>query len=144
MRAYTVTKTVHFERGWKDHNRLRRGKPAKPPEGHVPRLSRLMALAIHYDGVLHRGDAPDMATLARYGQVTRGRMSQIMNLTLLAPDIQEDLLFLPKTIGGREPVSPKLVEPLTKMRDWDRQRDEWSRIRAERLPEPLDDEAATA
>jgi len=92
-----------------------------------------MALAIHYDEMIRRGDVPDMATLARQGQVTRARISQIMGLVLLAPDIQEELLFLPVTDGGRDPISPKLLESLSLTPDWDRQREVWQRIRAERL-----------
>jgi hypothetical protein len=38
-----------------------------------------------------------MADLARLGHVSRARITQIMNLRLLAPDLQEDLLFMPRT-----------------------------------------------
>jgi hypothetical protein len=39
----------------------------------------------------------DYAELARLGRVTRARMTQIMKLLDLAPDIQEQILFLPLT-----------------------------------------------
>jgi len=91
-----------------------------------------MALAIHDDEMIRRGDVPDMATLARQGQVTRARISQIVGLVLLAPDIQEELLFLPVTGGGRDPISPKLLEALSLTPDWDRQRELWRKIRDER------------
>ena len=35
--------------------------------------------------------------------VTRARMTQIMNLLNLAPDIQEELLLLPPVTEGRDP-----------------------------------------
>src|SRR6185295_3410288 len=61
----------------------------------VPRIARLMALAIRFDGLLRQGKFRDYAELARLGRVTRARMTQIMKLLDLAPDIQEQILFLP-------------------------------------------------
>jgi hypothetical protein len=52
----------------------------------------------------------DYADLARLGHVTRARVTQIMNLLNLAPDIQEELVFLPKTIRGRDP-HPRAAPP---------------------------------
>lgn len=45
-------------------------------------------------------DARDYADLARLGHVTRPRLTQIMELFLLAPDIQEEILFLPAVTSG--------------------------------------------
>jgi hypothetical protein len=55
----------------------------------------LMALAIRFEGLLRDGTAADLSELARLAGVTQPRMTQIMNLNHLAPDIQEQLLFLP-------------------------------------------------
>jgi hypothetical protein len=62
---------------------------AEPASGRVPRLARLMALALRLEGLLHCGVVPHQAELARLGQVSRARISQILNLLHLAPDIQE-------------------------------------------------------
>jgi len=103
--------------------------PAPEPEpGNVPHVARLMALAIHFDGLLGRGEAPDCATLARLGQVTRARMSQIMDLLCLAPDIQEAILFLPRTQNGRDPVTEHDLRPIAAIADWERQREAWTRL----------------
>jgi hypothetical protein len=66
----------------------------QPPEdggaiGSIPRIARLMALAIRFEGLLRDGTIRDYAELARLGRVTRARMTQIMKLLLLAPDLQE-------------------------------------------------------
>ncbi len=66
---------------------------SKPALERIPRISRYMALAIHFEDLLKRGVVTDYADLARLGYVTPARVTQIMNLRLLAPDIQEDLLF---------------------------------------------------
>jgi len=61
-----------------------------------------MALAIRYDELIRLGAVKDYAELARLGGVaTRARMSQVMALLDLAPDLQEQILFLPRTVAGR-------------------------------------------
>src|SRR5687767_1615544 len=67
--------------------------PKLPEPPHVPRVARLMALAIKFQDMVDRGEVRDYADLARLGFVTRARLTQIMNLLLLAPDIQEQLLL---------------------------------------------------
>lgn len=102
--------------------------PPEPEPGNVPRVARLMALAVHFDGLVRRGGAPDYAALARLGQVTRARMSQIMDLLGLAPDIQEALLFLPRTQKGRDPVTERDLRPVAAEADWEHQREAWGRL----------------
>jgi hypothetical protein len=81
-----------------------------------------MALAIRFDQLVQTGKVRDYAEIARLGHVTRARVSQIMNMLTLAPDIQDALLNLPLTIRGREPVTERHIRPLTVMSDWRRQR----------------------
>lgn len=61
-----------------------------------------MALAIKFQDMVDRGEVRDYADLARLGYVTRARVTQIMNMLLLAPDIQEHLLYLPCSSALRE------------------------------------------
>ena len=107
--------------------------PPEPEPGNVPRVARLMALAIHFDGLLRRGEAPDYATLARRGQVTRARMSQVMDLLHLAPDIQEALLSLPRTQNGRDAVTEHDLRPIAAEMDWQRQRQAWGQLLGRRV-----------
>lgn len=55
-----------------------------------------MALALRFEGYVRGGGVSDYAGVARLGHVSRARISQIMSLPHLAPDIQEALLFLPR------------------------------------------------
>jgi hypothetical protein len=89
-----------------------------------------MALAIRFDGLLSSGLVSDQAQLARLGHVSRARITQIMNLLYLAPDIQEHILFLPAVRGGREPVRLAQVQPLTQEWDWTEQRQLWQALLA--------------
>ena len=59
----------------------------------IPRTARFMALAIKFEDMIQHGEVRDFAELARLGYVTRARLTQIMNMLLLAPDIQEHLLM---------------------------------------------------
>src|SRR5262245_25675991 len=98
------------------------------PPGRVPRVARLMALAIKLDGLVRGGVVRDYAALARLGHVSRARITQIMNLLLLAPDIQEELLFLPQTLRGRDPIQLRQLQALALLLDWNAQRPRWRRL----------------
>ena len=91
----------------------------------TPRISRLMALAIHFDRMLRSGEAPDLYELARRGHVTQPRMSQILALNLLAPDIQEALLNLPPETAGKPLIHEKGLRPIAARTDWSDQRAAW-------------------
>ena len=100
-------------------------KPVAVNTGKLPRITRLMALAIKFDGLIREGVVCDYADLARLGHVTRARMTQIMSLLNLAPDIMEEILFLPRTMAGRDPVSERNIRRITAIVRWDRQRKAW-------------------
>jgi len=124
----TITSTVHFAVGGRGRRELRIG--AKPgasvdARGRIPRVARLMALAIKFDRLLGEGAITDQAELARIGHVTRARVTQIMNLVHLAPDIQEAVLFLPPVTEGRDPITERDLRPIAAEVDWGRQRGAW-------------------
>jgi hypothetical protein len=124
--ALTVECAVHFERQSRGRQRLAEGpEPPRPPAGRVPRVSRLMALALRFDGLVRSGAVRDYAELARLGHVTRARMSQIMSLLHLAPDLQEALLFLPRTERGRDLIVLRDLLPIAALADWRKQRPRW-------------------
>lgn len=130
-RALTITKAVHFRSMKKGRKELREGvEESTPTLGSVPRVARLLALALHMDDLRRRGEVTDYAELARLAMVTRARMSQIMSLLLLAPDIQEEILFLPRSGGGRDPIREKAVRPIASVPDWRKQRVMWRDLKA--------------
>lgn len=88
-----------------------------------------MAVAIRLERMLRSGEVADLTELARLGHVTQPRMSQIMILTLLAPDIQEELLFLPRVTSGKATIYEKLLRPIAAEDDWYKQREMWRRIK---------------
>jgi hypothetical protein len=125
----TIETQVHFSTQKRGRKRMQQGEgPKRPavPLGRVPRIARLLALAIRFETLIREGQMRDQAELARSGHVSRARLTQIMNLTLLAPDIQEEVLFLPRTEHGRDPIKLALLQPIALELDWRRQREMWS------------------
>ena len=101
--------------------------PACEP-GNTPRVTRFMALAIKLSDDLDAGRVKDLADIARLGNITRARVTQIMNLMTLAPDIQEAILFLPRTIKGRSPVTERDLRQVAAQPDWNEQRRSWKSL----------------
>lgn len=127
----TIQRKVHFRQGRRSRKELRDGKAvAAPVSGRVPRVARLMALAIRFDQLIRDGTVADQAELARLGHVTRARLTQIMNLLCLAPDLQEQLLFLPVTAHGRDEITEMQLRPIAAQADWRSQRHSWPCHRA--------------
>ena len=121
----TVLARVRFEPRRKGKRCLVRPpetEAAEGPCGRLPRITRLMALAIHFDGLIQSGVVSNYSELARLGNVTRARMTQIMNLLMLAPGIQEEILFLPRVEGGRGQVCLRDLQRVVAVVGWDGQR----------------------
>lgn len=126
----TVTKPIRFETKGR-HKRAMVGAASEPDRsakvGRVPRVARLMALAIRYDRLLRDGVVANQSELARLAHVTQPRMTQIMNLLLLAPDIQEAILGLPAAAAGSNALTERDLRPIAAIAEWRTQRREWQR-----------------
>ena len=108
-----VRRKVHFGVRRRTRNRIEEGEPPPPkPVGSIRRVARIMALAIRFDRLLRDGIVADQAELARLGHVTRARVTQIMNVVDLAPDIQEQILFLSRTERARDPTHERHLRPI--------------------------------
>ena len=134
MREAGVTHT-HRLAFIRDHNARRavqkpreEQRPAPPP-GRVPRITKLMALAIRFEHLLATGAVRDQTELAELGHITRARVTQIMNLLHLAPAIQEEILCLPRVTKGRDPIAERNLRSVIHEVDWDRQKGLWRRLR---------------
>ena len=132
MKGMTIQRRFHIRRGRGSRKVIEKGPPSevKPiPQGTMPRISRLMALAIRFDHLIKSGAVTDQADLARLGHVSRARITQIMNLRQLAPDIQEDILFLPRTQHGRDLLRERMIRPIAAILDWRKQRRMWDELK---------------
>ncbi len=128
----TVTTRVHFETSGRGRRELRVGPAPQPVviAGRRPRIAKLMALAIRFERLLANGSVTDQAELACLGHVTRARVTQIMNLLHLAPDIQEALLSLERVSEGRDPITERDLRPIASQIEWAEQREMWTQARS--------------
>ena len=97
-------------------------RPAVPLlDGRLPRITKLMALAVRFEELLRQGTAKDYADLARLGGVSRARITQLMNLRNLAPLIQEQILRLPQDHSAQNQLNERALRRITGSLDWRQQ-----------------------
>jgi hypothetical protein len=102
--------------------------PVVADQERIPRIARLMALAIKFDALIRQGVVRDYADLARLGHVSRARATQIMDLLHLAPDIQEQLINLRSSNGSVQNVCERHLRKMVRVTDWSEQRQFWKNI----------------
>jgi hypothetical protein len=121
----------HFQRRGKNKVLVEGKESPKPvkPKGRLPRITRYMALAIYYEGLIREGHIHDYAEIATLGHVTRARVTQIMNLRLLAADLQEQLLLLTRIESGRDSLCLREFQTIALEPSWNRQREMWKACR---------------
>jgi|GEM_PF-6701703 hypothetical protein len=96
--------------------------PAVPVSIRRPaRVAVMLALAHKIQNAIDRGVVRDCADVAMRLGLSRARISQLLDLTLLAPDIQERLLELTST-DGVEPIGEQTLRWLTRTTYWTQQR----------------------
>ena len=123
-RAATTSYTVRFRK-----RQRRRTRPhQEATTGRIPRVTRLLALAHKIDGMIRAGEIKNWAEAARLLGVTRARMTQIANLALLAPIIQEMILNLSPHEEGRHRVSEHDIRPLVRFVEWTMQHRAWPQL----------------
>jgi hypothetical protein len=101
-------------------------RPIAPPR--VPHITKLMALAIRLEHLLANGQVKDQAEIARVAGITRARVTQILNLTNLAPDIQQAILDLEPTTEPVLRFREREVRTIAITTNWDKQRLMWKRL----------------
>lgn len=124
----TIDRPFHVEQRARGRQELCHGHVETPVVGRVPRVARLLALAIRLDELIREGVVADQAEIARLGHVTRARVSQIFNLLNLSPRIQERLLLLPPVTRGPDPITEAALRPIAALLDWNAQERLWRQI----------------
>lgn len=99
--------------------------PPLPKYTRVPRITQVLALALQFQEMIDSGEVRGYVDLARLGCVSRERISQIMVLTWLAPDIQEAILRLPHTPRGRFPIDEGMLRGIARVPLFEVQRERW-------------------
>lgn len=126
--SFTFEIDVHLDRvGHGARQTLVPGPMPEAPVGRVPKVARWMALAIRCDELVRTGVIGSYRDLADLAGVTRARVTQVMNLLHLAPDIQEALLNLPR-VTGRDPVLLRDLQPIAMTLEWRKQWKMWGQL----------------
>ena len=120
--APTATLVLKFDQ----RRKLAPRRPQVVTLGRVPRIPRLLALAHRIDGMIRAGEIRDWAEAGRLMGVTRARMTQIANMTLLAPEIQGAILEMPPVADGRDSINERLMRQVARTADWAEQRRTWN------------------
>jgi hypothetical protein len=92
-------------------------------------VTRWLSLALKFEEMIRSGVVDNYAVLAQLGEVSRSRITQMTNLLNLAPDIQEEILFLRPAEAERLRMSEPLVRKLSAILEWGEQREHWRRLR---------------
>jgi len=119
---------VYFQAGYLGRKHLRKGVPSKEPQRPIddlPRLTRLLALAHRWSGLIDEGVVSDYAEIAKMMGLSRARVTQIMDLLYLAPDIQDDILFARSSEKLELDVPDRAMRQITRIPDWNDQRKLW-------------------
>jgi len=124
----TVTREFHVSRRKFGQKQYRDGVAREVPAGRIPRIARLMVLAIRCEKLIRDGVVADQSELARFGHITTARMTQIMSLINLAPELQGQILLLPRTERGRDAIKEADVRPIATTFDWRKQRRMWGAL----------------
>lgn len=100
--------------------------PAPPtPRGRRPRVARMLIQAHLFQRLLDSGQATGLADLARRFRLTRARVTQIANYTLLAPDVQAEILAMLPVLRGHEPIREPAMRAVLREALWSEQRKRW-------------------
>jgi hypothetical protein len=87
-------------------------KPPKAPR--TPRVVELLRKAIEWQALLESGEASNQAAIARLEGITRARVTQVMGLLRLAPEIQEHVLSLPDMVR-RPAITERALRPIAQL-----------------------------
>lgn len=99
---------------------------AEPPLAIAPvsrpaRVALMLALAHKIEAAIAAGQLHDQADAARRLDLTPARVTQLLALLALAPDLQERVLFL-ESVDGLEPLTERALRRVTRTRSWEEQR----------------------
>ena len=76
---------------------------------------------------MKRNGNANQSEISRYAQITPARLTQILLLLNLDPDIQEELLCLPRTTEGRDAIQENDMPTIVAEFEWGIQRTLWTK-----------------
>ncbi|MFA6148683.1 MAG: hypothetical protein WC899_10795 [bacterium] len=93
-----------------------RDKPKPPRELKTPRVVALLRKSIEWQELLESGHIANQAEIARREGISRARVTQVMGMRRLAPEIKEQILSMPDGVS-RPPFTERMLRPLESIAD---------------------------
>jgi hypothetical protein len=103
-------------------------KPQFEPVRRPAKVAQMLALAHHLQNAIDRGLVADRAAIARKLGLTGARITHLLDLLTLAPDIQVAVLAL-EAVDGAEPMFERTLRAVAHAGTWAEQRAVFSRTR---------------
>lgn len=102
------------------------GTASAPTPDRIPRVARVLALAHHWQGLIRSGAVRNQADLARLVGVSRARITQVLNLLRLAPEIQEAILTATRTAPTCGGIAERTLQAVAAIPTWADQSALWN------------------
>jgi len=106
---------------------LREGQTREKRKPRPLKVARMLALAHVFQRMIQAGVMADQTELARLTGFSNARITQLMNLTLLAPSIQEEILGM-TVESGRDRVTERSLRRVVGLVEWEEQEVVWKSI----------------
>jgi len=87
----------------------------RPREPRTPRVVELLRKAMEWQELLDSGKASSQAEIARSEDLTRARVTQVLSLLRLAPEIQEYILSMPEVVV-RPAITERALRPIVQLK----------------------------
>ncbi len=127
--AFRVIERPFFRRRSRSVTLAEAPPSAKPePVRRPAKVAQQLALADHLQAAIDRGLVADRAAVARKLGLTRARVTQLLDLLMLAPDLQEAVLAL-EAVDGAEPMAERTLRAVAHAGSWVEQRGGWATLR---------------
>ena len=104
-----------------------RGRPKPPKEPKILRVVELLRKAMEWQGLIESGEVRNQAEVARREGITRARVTQVMAMLRLAPEIREQILAPPEMVG-RPAITERALRPIAQLDDPIDQRARFERL----------------
>jgi hypothetical protein len=114
-----VTRRVAAERVVSAVPRPRR-PPKLPRQPRIPRVVELLRKAIEWRRQLDAGEIQSQAAIARHEGITRARVTQVMGMLRLAPEIRQRILAMPIAVRRRS-ITERALRPIAQVENYQEQ-----------------------
>ena len=94
----------------------RRDKPKPSKDPRTPRVVELLRKAIEWQALLESGEAANQAEIAGREGITHARVTQVMGMLRLAPEIQAHVLSMPNMVR-RPAITERALRPIAQIEE---------------------------